>query len=123
MILDRDLRLRLARDALDRPLRTWGDYAGDVLGSMARHTALRRVYLWADMTLHSSRSTRASSGWCGGLASALVELGIDLQLVKWDDDRHDFAALNQAELDYLTKWNGPDGLRAQPLARDFKGTG
>ena len=120
MILDRDLRLRLAREALDRPLRTWADYAGDVLGSMARHTALRRVYLGPISRLHSL-SIRASSGWCGGWLRPSPKLGIDLQLVKWDDDRHDFAALTQADLDYLAKWNGPDGLRAKPLARDFAG--
>jgi glycosyltransferase involved in cell wall biosynthesis len=120
LILDRDHRMELARDALDRPLRTWNDYAGDVMGALARHTPLRRVYLWTDLTLQQPFNTGVQRV-VRGLASAFIELGIDLQLVKWDDDRHDFAALSQADLDHLAKWNGPDGLRARPLARDFAG--
>ena len=122
MILDRDLRLRLAQDALDRPLRTWADYAGDVLGSLARHTALRRVYLWTDLTLTQPFNTGVQRV-VRGLASAFAKLGIDLQLVKWDDDRHDFAALTQADLDFLAKWNGPDGLAPSRSPATSRGTG
>ena len=49
--LDRALRQRLAREAAQRPMRSWGDYAEAIAGALDRHVAIRRACSWVEHSI------------------------------------------------------------------------
>jgi FkbM family methyltransferase len=111
LIQDDTLRSALAAEALSRPIRTWDEYAEvicariDREGSAATHLGL--IYYWIDATLQFSKNTgiqRVSRQ----LARSLMETGMDLIPVKWDEKLRQFGPVSHEELEFFAQWNGPD---------------
>ncbi len=70
-------------------------------------TQIGYVYYWVNDTLNFDKQTgiqRVSRG----LACALIEAGIRLIAVKWDEDQKKLARASYADLQFFSCWNGPD---------------
>jgi glycosyltransferase involved in cell wall biosynthesis/SAM-dependent methyltransferase len=110
LITDTGYRECLARQALARPIRTWNDYAAalranfDAAGNPAKSIGL--VYYWVDATLQFPKNTGIQRV-VRQLARALIENGLRMIPVKLDAARGELAPLNVQELDFLSRWNGP----------------
>lgn len=72
---DSDLRLRLAREACARPLRTWRDYGEETLGALAATPSLQRVTLIDGSGGDGERQT-----------DAIAATGASVRLLHWRSD-------------------------------------
>ncbi|MGE5516372.1 MAG: glycosyltransferase [Bacteroidota bacterium] len=118
LLLDADLRTRLANEAVARPLALWSDYAGAVLQALDNHLSaanrLGTIYYWVDHT-----STYAANSGIQrvvrGLGGALQKLDVPVVPVRWDRASNALAPVPAADLEHLAKWNGPDSSRFAPF--------
>ena len=100
----------LSQQAVKRTISGWGDYAKQFIGQLDHASdpihRLGVIYYWVDHTC----TYPANSGIqrvVRGLARALLEIGIKLIPVKWDESNHRFYSPTPEELQHLAKWNGP----------------
>jgi glycosyltransferase involved in cell wall biosynthesis len=117
---DAALGRRLAQEAATRPMRSWRDYAGTVLGALDRHTGIRQAYFWVDFTVQHPFNTGVQRV-PRGLARSLESLGVELEYVWWDHRAGKLAPINDAQRRHLAKWNGPAYRPARPLSEDYAG--
>lgn len=107
---DEDLRAKLAQEATSRPIRTWQDYAGGISarleaeGRPAAH--IGTIYYWVDATLQFPKNTGIQRV-TRQLARSLIEIGVRLVPVKWNESSSSFGPVETRELAFLAQWNGP----------------
>ena len=109
MIDEPELIARLAREAEARPLSTWADYARQFSALLDQESdplqQLGVVYYWVDHSC-SYPNNSGIQRVTRMLARALMELGVRLVPVKWDETRS-FYPPSEQELAHLSRWNGP----------------
>ena len=110
LTMDPALLGELSQQAVKRTISGWGDYAKQFIGQLDHASdpihRLGVIYYWVDHTC----TYPANSGIqrvVRGLARALLEIGIKLIPVKWDESNHRFYSPTPEELQHLAKWNGP----------------
>jgi glycosyltransferase involved in cell wall biosynthesis len=111
MLFDKQLRHRLAQEAVSRPILSWREYATRVLAILQDFdNPLRRldkIYYWVDHTC----TYPANSGMqkvTRGLSRALQPTGVSLIPVKWDSVSQSFRSPEEKELSHLSRWDGSD---------------
>jgi glycosyltransferase involved in cell wall biosynthesis/SAM-dependent methyltransferase len=102
--------LELESEAINRHMKTWGDYANDFSEALNQSTNLLNqiglVYYWVDHTCNYN-SNSGIQRVVRGLAQSLIEKGLKLIPIKWDDKFKTISPLTSDELICLSKWNGP----------------
>ena len=102
--------LQLQVEALERPMRSWRDYANDfneVLDEVS--TPLNQigvVYYWVHHTC-AYHSNTGIQRVVRGMARGLMEVGVILVPIKWDLATQSFTSPTEEELIHLSQWNGP----------------
>lgn len=111
LIVDDEMRHRLALQAVSSSISTWDDYGSVIQACVEKaghpERALGRIYYWIDATIQFQKNTgiqRVSRQ----LARSLMELGMELIPVKWNEPRARFVTVSFEELTFFAKWNGPD---------------
>ncbi len=111
LIEDDEFRHTLAMQAVSRPITSWENYGAAICAHVENEgqpqTRLGRVYYWIDSTLQFCKNTgiqRVSRQ----LARCLIDMGIALVPVKWDVSQARFGPVGSEELEFFSKWNGPD---------------
>ncbi len=102
---------QLSEEAVRRHMINWDDYARTFMTHL-NETAeplnrLGLIYYWVDHTA----TYPANSGIqrvTRGLARALIEIGLKLVAVKWDETGRKFYPPTREELEHLARWNGPE---------------
>jgi glycosyltransferase involved in cell wall biosynthesis len=110
MTMEPGLLGRLSHEAASRPIITWADYAKRLIERIDHESdpihQLGVIYYWVDHTC----TYPANSGIqrvVRGLARALLELGLKLTPVRWDQATSQLLAPTEEELLHLAQWNGP----------------
>ena len=110
LMADADLQQILSREAIQRPISTWADYAAKVFeqadGCVQAKLSLGRIYFWVDSTLTFPKNTGIQRV-TRQLARHLLDLGYRLTPVRWDRQTRRFAPVDRAGLEHLARWNGP----------------
>ena len=110
LIGDEALRQKLSTQATTRPIKTWHDYACGISarveteGRPAAH--LGTAYYWVDATLQFPKNTGIQRV-TRQLARSLIEGGVQLVPVKWDEKTRSLGRVETRELAFLEQWNGP----------------
>jgi len=111
LIDDDAFRQTLAMQAVSRPIGSWADYGSAIQARVEKegHPEIRlgRVYYWIDSTILFPKNTgiqRVSRQ----LARSLMELGVALVPVKWDETGSGFGPADSDELAFFAQWNGPN---------------
>ena len=102
---------KLSEQAVMRSISTWNEYGQRFIALLDEvSNPLKQmgvIYYWVDHTA----TYPANSGIqrvLRGLARALIELGLKLIPVKWDEVNKQFYSPSEDELDHLAGWNGPE---------------
>lgn len=117
-------RLRLERQAVDRPLSTWADYGRDFARLLDEESEpLRRlgtIYYCVEHTCGFEHNTGIQRV-VRGLGRALQEIGCVMVPVRWDAGRRRLHAASTAELEHMARWNGPsvDRWRRDAVPEQF----
>jgi glycosyltransferase involved in cell wall biosynthesis len=82
--------------------------------------AVKRIYYWCGLT-GTQRFNSGIQRCVRTIGSSLVDLGIDLIPVKWNDTDRCLSALNEEEAEVLALWGGPPARRPEPLPADLSG--
>ncbi len=80
----------------------------------------KRVFYWTGLTAQQPFNTGIQRV-TRSLGRKLVELGVELVPVKWDEAAACLAPLSTAEAAHLAQWGGPPLRRPQPLPTDLAG--
>ena len=110
LLVDMELRSRLTAEAMSRPIKTWQEYARECVDILRQCSTLsgnvRRIFYWIDHTsvypVNSGIQRVVRS-----LARSLVDSGIKLIPVKWNQVEREFYPACDDDLLHLAKWNGP----------------
>jgi glycosyltransferase involved in cell wall biosynthesis len=107
---DDTLRNKLSAQAISREIPTWSEYASSVGELLDRlndpRSKLGFVYYWIDHTI-SYPSNSGIQRTTRSLARSLLDQGVKLIPVKWDNQRYCLCPPTRNELEYFAKWNGP----------------
>lgn len=110
MINDTGLIDRLTEEAAARPLTTWLDYGRLLQDRIDARChpgkSIGPIYYWIDSTLTFPKNTGIQRV-TRQLARALLELGLKLIPVKWNEQSQSFQSATEDDLQHLSKWNGP----------------
>lgn len=110
MLFDVEMRSRLTAEAESRPIKTWREYANELVNRVNGLTKPMRgavtVYYWVDQTCRFPINTGVQRV-VRSLAKALKEAGARLIPVKWNQSQACFYSPSLDELSYLSRWNGP----------------
>jgi glycosyltransferase involved in cell wall biosynthesis len=80
----------------------------------------KRVFYWTELTAQQPFNTGIQRV-TRSLGRRLVELGVELVPVKWDEAAACLAPLSTAEATHLAQWGGPPSRPLQPLPTDLVG--
>jgi FkbM family methyltransferase len=101
---------KLSKEAVKRDILGWSDYGQQFIAQLNDvGDPLKRlgvIYYWVDHTVTFYKNTGIQRV-VRGLARALMERGLKLVPVKWDQTTNRFFSPSTADLEYLSKWNGP----------------
>jgi FkbM family methyltransferase len=110
LIEDEGLYQTKIDEILRRPVKTWFEYAGEIVADMDRFQFGKPydglIYYWVDATLAASSNTgiqRVNRQ----LARHMIMQGHQLVPIKWDDSSASIALANTEDLEHLARWNGP----------------
>ena len=110
LIEDRDLYREKIDEIMLRPVKTWFEYAGGILGDMGRMQFGKLcdgvIYYWVDATLAFPGNTgiqRVNRQ----LAKHLIDSDHVLVPVKWDERTAAIVVASEQDSEYLARWNGP----------------
>ncbi len=110
MIVDKNMRDNLTKEAIARPMETWIDYASKIKKRIDRENCMidkiQHIYYWIDATLNFPKNTGIQRV-TRLLARGLLEQGFSLIPVKWDTENSKLISVNETELEYFSRWNGP----------------
>jgi Glycosyltransferase len=113
LLVDMELRSRLTAEAMSRSIKTWGEYAKELVNSVNGLTKPKigaiTIYYWVDQTCQLPINTGVQRV-VRAMAKALKEAGARLIPVKWNQSEACFNPPSPDELSYLSRWNG---LRAK----------
>ena len=114
LIEDDSFRLKLTEEAINRPLKTWSDYASEVSNYLGREgqpaQKIGVVYYWIDSTLEYHKNTGIQRV-TRQLAKSLLDIGAKLVPVKWGDSDQPIVYVSQDELKFFAKWTGPESKK------------
>jgi FkbM family methyltransferase len=119
MTFDKELRDRLTAEAVSIPLKSWREYAVEILGALNSlddpALKIKKIYYWVDHTcIYPTNS--GIQRVVRGLARALQSTGIKLIPVRWDNATHSFYPPAEKEILHLASFNGPDPAGFSPFA-------
>jgi FkbM family methyltransferase len=119
MVFDKELRNRLMAEAVSRPLKSWRDYALEVLGELNAigepALKIKKIYYWVDHTCIFP-SNSGIQRVVRGLARSLQLTGVKLIPIRWDNGTRSFYPPSEKELQHLASFNGPDLAMFSPFA-------
>ncbi|MGJ5136332.1 FkbM family methyltransferase [Bradyrhizobium oligotrophicum] len=110
LIEDQNLYQTKLEEILRRQVKTWFEYAGQIVDDMNRHQFGQLynglVYYWVDATLATNNNTgiqRVNRQ----LARHLILQGCKLVPIKWDESSASIVLATRDDLEHLARWNGP----------------
>jgi FkbM family methyltransferase len=110
LITTPDKLKKLSKEAIKRDILGWSDYGQQFIAQLNDvGDPIKRlgvIYYWVDHTVTFYKNTGIQRV-VRGLARALMEQGLKLVPVKWDQSTNRFFSPSTADLEYLSKWNGP----------------
>ena len=110
LMVDENLYQQKIDEIIQRPVKTWYEYAGNIVADMDRQQFGKLfdnpIYYWIDATL-TANSNSGIQRVNRQLARALLTLGHKLVPVKWDEIKCQIALASKDDLNYLARWNGP----------------
>ena len=102
---------QLSHEAVTRTITSWDDYSKKFIAQLDEAceplTQMGVIYYWIDHTVSFYKNTGIQRV-VRGLARSLIEMGIKVVPVKWDQSQAKFYPPTKEELEYLAKWNGPE---------------
>ena len=110
LIEDEELYRQKIDEIIQRPVKTWHEYAGEIANSMDLQQFGKRydgfIYYWIDATL----AVKANTGIQRvnrQLAKELISQGHKLVPIKWDETSDGIVVASSSDLQYMARWNGP----------------
>ena len=107
---DEELYRQKIDEIIQRPVKTWYEYAGEIVHSMDLQQFGKRydgiIYYWIDATL----AVKANTGIQRvnrQLAKKLISQGHKLVPIKWDETSDRIVLASSNDLQYMARWNGP----------------
>ncbi|MFC0239695.1 glycosyltransferase [Rhodopseudomonas telluris] len=122
LAVDRELRSTLRREATERELSGWADYAEAFLGLTRVAPGIPHAYYWVNSTVtyHGNSGVQRVVRQLG---AAMERLGISLDFVKWNREGQSFVGITPEEAQHLGQWHGPSVARTgDPIPRDLEDT-
>lgn len=121
MLQSAELRLKLGREATTRKIKTWKEYAMEIVEAFKQQDdpirKLSKIYYLTDHTCTYPRNTGIQRV-TRMLGRALEQLGAPVQMVKWNHEKDELMNLDEGEKKHLARWNGPKSLLPGGLLSD-----
>ena len=117
LITETGLFEQLSQEAVKRSITTWMDYSQrfisilEEVSNPLNHLGL--VFYWVDHTAIYPKNSGIQRV-TRGLARALIEIGVKLIPIKWNEDNQRFYYPSEDELFHLARWNGPQPSEWSP---------
>lgn len=101
----------LARQAIARPMSSWGDYLAEIDKGAGAQSPL--IYYWVNSTVTFPNNTGIQRV-ARQLARELLAAGFRLVPVKWGGAKHPMISPTAENLDFFARWNGPQAQSWHP---------
>ena len=110
LIEDEELYQQKINEIIQRPIKTWYEYAGDIVNSMDLQQFGKRydgiIYYWIDATF-ATKSNTGIQRVNRQLARKLISQGHKLVPIKWDETSDRIVLASSDDLQHMARWNGP----------------
>lgn len=117
LALDKDLRIAIRNEIATHDLPTWADYTDAVCDCLDNAPGVPRVFAYVDSTVEYHGNTGVQRV-ARRMSAALEHMGVAVDYLCWDREGTDFAAVTEAQLEHLGKWNGPTGIHQMGFLPD-----